>query len=157
MLASSFALCFINYHSWGDCSKNSIEWIRNWRLICSLEDVIKSDENLESHIEKERDNIWVYMLMGRTLGWALVYVDWALLSQIFFFFFELVNLCIAIIIWIVYLFTNVYKFIVPHSLKLTFGKKKTKKKNSLREKIIFCIHLSQRERKRHRVVYRAQT
>ena len=94
------------------------------------------------------------MLMGRTLGWALVYVDWALLSQIFFFFFffELVNLCIAIIIWIVYLFTNVYKFIVPHSWKLTFlGEKKT-----LPERKYF-VHSFWRERKRHRVVCRART
>ena len=51
-------------------------WVnKNWHLICSLEDVIKSDENPKSHIGKERDNIWVYMLMDRTLGWALAYVD----------------------------------------------------------------------------------
>ena len=63
------------------CWKTSIEWIRNWRLSCSLEDVIKNDENPEPHIGKERHNIWVYMLIGRTLGWALTYLVWALLSK----------------------------------------------------------------------------
>ena len=29
----------------GDCWKNSIEWIRNWCVLYSLEDVIISDEN----------------------------------------------------------------------------------------------------------------
>ena len=35
------------------CWKNSIEWIRNWYFLCSLEDVIKCGKNLESHIGKE--------------------------------------------------------------------------------------------------------
>ena len=38
-------------------------WIRNWRLICLLEDVIKSGENPKFHLGKERDSIRVYMLM----------------------------------------------------------------------------------------------
>ena len=45
------------------CWKNGMGWIRNWRLICLLEDVIKSGENPKSHIGKERDSIRVYMLM----------------------------------------------------------------------------------------------
>ena len=45
-----------------------MEWIRNWYFLCSLEDVIKSGKNPESHIGKEVDNIWVYMLMSWTLG-----------------------------------------------------------------------------------------
>ena len=46
------------------CWKNSMEWIRNWCFLYSLKDVIKSGKNPESHIGKERDNIWVYMLMS---------------------------------------------------------------------------------------------
>ena len=65
-------------------------------------------------------------------------------------FFELVSLCTAVFLWIVSLFTNVYKFIVSHSWKLTFLEKLSHRGNFL------CIHLRQRERKKHRVVCRAE-
>ena len=61
-------------------------------------------------------------------------------------FFELINLCTILFLWTVCLFTNVYKFIVPLLWKLTF----------LERKFLF-IHLSQREKKRHRIVRKAQT
>ena len=47
-----------------DVGKIAMEWIRNWYFLCLLEDVIKSGENLKPHIGKERDNIWVYILMS---------------------------------------------------------------------------------------------
>ena len=84
---SSFALCLsISIHV-GDCWKNSMVWIRNWYFLCSLEDVIKSGKNHESHIGKERNNIWVYMLMSWTLGWAFGICGLGLLVQIIIFYY----------------------------------------------------------------------
>ena len=136
----------------GDCWKNNIKWIRNWCLICSLEDVIKSDKNPESHIGKEIDNIWVYMLMAR--HWVGLWHMWTRFScpnnKNFFFLSQSVSAkqfyfeqCVCSLMYI-----NSYSIIHENWL---FGK------NFLREKIIFCIHLSQRERKRHRLVRRART
>lgn len=38
--------------------------------MCLLEYGIKMVKNLKSYIENEKDNIWVYILMGWILGWA---------------------------------------------------------------------------------------
>ena len=46
-----------------------MDWIRIWYFLYSFEDVIKSGENPEFNIGKERYNIWVYMLISWTLGW----------------------------------------------------------------------------------------
>ena len=84
--ASSFALCLsISIHV-RDCWKNSMVWIRNWCFLCSLEDVIKSCKNPESHIGNERDNIWVYMLLSWILGWAFDIYGLGLLVQIIIFY-----------------------------------------------------------------------
>ena len=54
-----------------------------------LEDVIKNDENPESHIEKEINNIWIYMLMTWTLGWTFDICEVGLLIQIIIFYYWL--------------------------------------------------------------------
>ena len=65
------------------CWKISMEWIKNWCFLCSLEDVIKSGKNPKSHIGKERDNIWVYMLMS----WDFGICGLGLLVQIIIFYY----------------------------------------------------------------------
>ena len=85
--ASSFALCLsISIHV-EDCWKNSMEWIKNWYFLCSLENVSKCGKNSESHIGKERDNIWVYMLMSWRLGWVFGICGLGLLVQIIIFYY----------------------------------------------------------------------
>ena len=118
-----------------------MEWIRNWCFLCLLEDVIESDENPESYIGKERDNIWVYMLMSWKLGWAFGICGLGLLLQIiiFYYFNFLSQLVKARII-----------FHSPSFIKITFEK--------TLPVIIFCAFfiLCQRERKRHWVVRKAR-
>ena len=53
----------------------------------SLEDVIKSGKNPKSHIGKEKDNIWVYMLMSWTLGCAFGICGLSLFVQIIIFYY----------------------------------------------------------------------
>ena len=130
-----------------------MEWIRNWLLMCPLEHDIEVVKILKSHIGKWK-RIWLYMLMGWTLGWALDMCGLGHLVQIIIIifiilFFELVSLYTVVISKIVCLFSNVY-FKIPHSWKTTFEK-------LFQRENILCIHLSQRKRKRHRVVHRART
>ena len=119
-----------------------MEWIRNWCFLCLLEDVIESDENPESYIGKERDNIWVYMLMSWKLGWAFGICELGLLLQIiiFYYFNFLSQLVKARII-----------FHSPSFIKMLLFHK------TLQVRIFLCIHfMSKRERKRHWVFRRVR-
>ena len=73
---------------------------------------------------------------GLNIGLGFDICELGLFVQIiifYYFIFESVNLCTSTFLWLVCLFTNVYRF------------------------IICAFILSQRERKRHRVVRRAQS
>ena len=122
--------------------------------MCPLEHDIEVVKILKSHIGKWK-RIWVYMLMGWTLDWALDMCGVGPLVQIIIIifiilFFELVSLYTTVISKTVYLFSNVCMH-SPSFMKNNFWEKLFKRKN------ILCIHLSQRERKRHRVVRKART
>ena len=70
--------------------KNSIKWIKNWCFLCSLKDVIiviKSGKNSESHVGKEIDDVWLYMLMSWILGWVFGICGLGLLVQITIFYY----------------------------------------------------------------------
>ena len=107
--ALSFALCFINFHlcerlleKYYGVNKKLTPNVSTWTWYWS-------GENPWVPYRKWQ-RIWVYMLIGWTLGWALGMYGLGLLVQIIIIiiFFELVSLCTTSISETVYLFSNVY-------------------------------------------------
>ena len=70
------------------CWKNSIEWIRNWCFLCSLEDVIISGENLSLTLEMIEN-----MSLSWILGWALGMYGLGPLIQLIIIFYYWVSVC----------------------------------------------------------------
>ena len=66
-----------------NCWKYSMEWIRNWLLMCLLEHDIVVVRILKFHIGNDK-KIWVYMLMG---CWALGMCGLSPLVQIILIFY----------------------------------------------------------------------
>ena len=121
-----------------------MEWIRNWLLMCPLEHDIEVVKILKSHIGKWK-RIWLYMLMGWTLGWALDMCGLGHLVQIIIIifiilFFELVSLYTTVISKTVYLFSNVFMH-SPSFMKNNFWE-------TLPERKYFCTFIWVKERER---------
>ena len=93
----------ITFLSRQTCWKNSIEWIRNWCFLYSLEDVIISGEILESHIGNDKEYEF-----GLDIGLGFRHVwtrpTYSINNNIFYFIFELVNLYTTVI------FETVFQF-----------------------------------------------
>ena len=94
---------YITFLSRQTCWKNSIEWIRNWCFLYSLEDVIISGEILESHIGNDKEYEF-----GLDIGLGFRHVwtrpTYSINNNIFYFIFELVNLYTTVI------FETVFQF-----------------------------------------------
>ena len=50
------------------CKKNSMEWIRNWLLMCPLEHDIEVVRIFESHIGNDREYEFIYSWVGHWVG-----------------------------------------------------------------------------------------